>query len=262
MTSISADGRWGGRLTRRPLPEGDPSLDALDATARRDVTASWLARSATERCVGDSFAVIHAALKTLGAERDLVVLAERAIDDEMRHAELCRAMASRYAGRELEPPAELPLRVPKHEGASPELTHRLHVVGQCCMNETLASAFLEASVATTSGQLARAALRELLSDEIDHARLGWAYLASLGERDRGEIGPWLFGMMRANLAIWRNSPRGYAATEAAAAQGVPRAEVIEDALRTAIGELIVPGLDQLGLPTQKIRAWLDGGAPT
>jgi hypothetical protein len=130
------------------------------------------------------------------------------------------------------------------------------------MNETIASAFLEAAVEHASGPMARTALRELLSDEIDHARLGWAFIGSLSAEERAEIGPWLFGMMRANLRMWRDAPRTYPMTPELEAQGAPSEAVVEDAILTAVRDLIVPGLERFELPTEKIRAWLAEGAPT
>lgn len=69
-------------------------------------------------------------------------------------------------------------------------------------------------------------------------------------------------MTRENLKVWRDSPRAYPMTDELAAQGAPRELVVEDALSTAIRELVIPGLERLAMPTAKIRAWLDAGAPT
>ena len=259
---IRADGRWGGRLTQRPLLEGDATVEKLSDAERADVAAVWHARAATELRVAESFRVIRDALRDLRADPMLCDLAERAIDDEHRHAEICRVTASRFAGRELDPPAELVLVVPEHRGASAELRSVLWVVGQCCLNETIASAFLEAAVATSHAPMANRALRELLSDEIDHARLGWAFLASVAPELRVQIGPWLPAMARANLKMWRSSPRDYPMTDALARQGAPREAVVEDALVTALRELVVPGFERFGLPTAEIATWLDQGAPT
>src|SRR3954452_1763416 len=135
---IDEHGRWGGRLTSRPLPERDDEIAALSDEERARLAEVWMGRSATERRVGDSFAVICDALRALHVEGEPLRLAERAIDDEMRHAEICRYVASRFHGSELAPPAPLPLVVPELRGASPELKHTLHIVGQCSLNETTA----------------------------------------------------------------------------------------------------------------------------
>mgnify|MGYP001546130774 CR=1 FL=1 len=190
------------------------------------------------------------------------MLAARAIDDERRHAELSHVVASRYAGRDLAAPARLPLTFPRHEQADARLRHVLHVVGQCCLNETIASAFLEAALAGTRTPLATAALRELLSDEIDHARLGWALLASVDDRTRESVAPWLPEMAIANLRMWREAPREYPDDPALAAHGAPTASVVEEALKMAFRDLIIPGFERLGIGVPEIEAWLARGAPT
>ena len=169
---IRPDGRWGGQVTSRALPD-DPSIALLSVEDRRTIAEVWIGRAASERRVATSFELIHDALAGLGAAPELLRLADRAVDDEHRHAELCRLVASRFAGHELAPPALLPHGYPQHPSASESLRRTLWVVGHCLLNETTASAFLEVTLEHATGALARAACRELLSDEIDHARLGW-----------------------------------------------------------------------------------------
>lgn len=260
--TIRRDGRWGGRLSSRPLLAGDTTFEALSEAERTALASVWLARSATEHRVATSFAVIRDSLRALRAEMSLVDLAERAIDDEHRHAEICRVTASSFAGRELEPPPPLPFSHPKHERAPEDLRHALWVVGQCCFNETLASGFLEAACAAATGPMANRALRELLSDEIDHARLGWAFLAGLDPGLRSQLGPWLPALARSNLRMWREAPRDHPETEPFTAQGAPSGSTIEAALLTALRDLVVPGLRAIGLPVAPLSAWLQQGAPT
>lgn len=264
MASFHIDerGRWGGRLTSRPLPERDTEIERLSDDEREGIASVWLGRAATERRVSDAFAVICEALRALHADGDRLRLAERAIDDELRHAEICRYVASRFHGAELPPPPELPLVVPRLEGASPELRHTLHIVGQCSLNETTASAFLEACSDEARCELAQEALRELLSDEIDHARIGWMHLASVSNDVRANVGRLLLPLARENLKMWRQSPRPSAWTEAYAAHGAPSAAVIEDSLVCAIRDLVIPGFALLEIPVAPVEAWLASGAPT
>ncbi|MBK7583271.1 MAG: hypothetical protein IPI67_24140 [Myxococcales bacterium] len=259
---IRADGRWGGRLTGRPLLSGDATVDGLAETERSELAAVWLARSATEFRVASSFEVIRDALTALRTDRSLVELAERAIDDEHRHAEICRYTASCFAAHELELPDALPFSYPQHERAAEDVRHALWVVGHCCFNETLASGFLEAASTAATGPMAHRALQELLSDEIDHARLGWAFLAGLEPRLRTAIGPWLPGLARANLRMWRESPRDYPGTDQFVEQGAPSAELINGALMTALRDLILPGFEALALPVAPLASWFAEGAPT
>jgi hypothetical protein len=254
--------RWGGRLTSRPLPERDAELEALAPAQRDQLSAIWLARAASEQRVAGAFEVVRDALQDLGSEPQLCALAARAVDDEHRHAELARQVASRFAGRELEPPARLTLVVPEHRGAPDRLRPSLHVLGHSAMNETFASAFLEAALGPCRAPYARASLRELLSDEVDHARIGWAHLAALRTEQRAELAPWLDSLVRANLKMWRDSGREYPSDPALHRHGAPSVEVVESALLGAVRDLIIPGLDQFGIPTRGLRSWLESGAPT
>jgi hypothetical protein len=262
-TEHGARGRWGGRLTKRPLPSYDPSIEALEPDDRRAIAQVWIARAAMERRVADAFEVIRGALSRRRAAPAFIALAERAIDDEYRHAELSRVVASRFAGTELAPPRRLSLELPRHAGATPALRDTLYVVGQCVLNETTASAFLEVCLAHARGELARTALRELLSDEIDHGRIGWAHLASLARPLRAEVGRWLLPMAFLNLRTWRaHSPHDPRHRDAWTLHGAPPADVTDAALVDALRTLIVPGLEELRIPTDALRAWLDDGAPT
>ena len=259
---IRSDGRWRGRLTQRPLLSGDETVDALGDDKRTELARVWLARSATEYRVASSFEVIRDALAALRADPSLVTLADRAIDDEHRHAEICRFTASCFAGKELELPAPLPFSYPQHASAPEELRRALWVVGQCCFNETLASGFLETASSSASAPMAHRALSELLSDEIDHARLGWAFLAGLEPKLRAGVEPWVPALARSNLRMWRESPRDYPATPDFIAKGAPSGELIEGALLRALRDLILPGLQALALSTGSLSAWLAEGAPT
>ena len=259
----SARGRWKGRLTRRALPREDALMNSLTADERSRLAAIWQHRAAMERRVADSFEQIEAALLRRRAGASLVALAHRAIDDEYRHAELSRLVASRFAGYELPTPPRLTLEVPEHRGATPELRDSLFIVGQCVLNETTAGAFLEVCLSQARGPLAVAALRELLSDEIDHGRIGWAYLASLDERTRAGLSTWLLPMAFLNLREWRReSPDDPDHSPALAWHGAPAASVIHGALVNALESLIVPGLVELGMATTALENWLLEGAPT
>ncbi len=255
-------GRWGGRLTNRPLPGADPEVDALDDSQRAELVAVWLGRTAAERRVADAFEVVRDALEELDAGDELVALATRAVDDEYRHEELSRQVASRFAGRELETPPRLTLVVPEHPGAEGDLLRTLHVLGHCAMNETFASAFLETSLVSAKAPLARAAVQELLSDEIDHARLGWAHLGTLSAARRREVSPWVLPMVRANLKMWRETPRPYSTDAAIHRHGAPPAGAVEAALLGAISDLVIPGLERFELETAPLKAWFEGGAKT
>jgi hypothetical protein len=216
-----------------------------------------------ERRVGDSFELVADALERRGAAAPLLELARRAVDDEYRHEELSRVVASRYAGRDVPRAPRLELVAPEYRGESQDVRDTLTIVGQCVFNETTAGAFLEASLAHARTNLARAALAELLSDEIDHGRIGWAYLAELEPRRRAEVGRWLLPLAYLNLREWRReTPIDPAHQAILIDHGEPPGAVLHAALVDALRTLIVPGLVALGLDTGPIERWLDAGADT
>lgn len=256
-------GRYRGALTSRAEPNADPTIATLPRTTRDELSAIWLVRAAMERRVADAFSVIHSALASRQAPPELVELAARAIDDEYRHAELSRLVASRYAGREVSSPARLPLEVPRLAGARPELRETLHIVGQCILNETTAAAYLELCAHHAEGETARWAIRELLADEIDHARIGWAHIASLGVAARHELSDWLLPLAYLNLRVWRKETidEGYSGG-ALAAHGAPAPADVEAALLAAQRGLICAGFEHVGVDASELEAWLASGADT
>jgi len=236
--------RWGGKLTSRPLPEADATIDALDDDSRRVIANSWLGRAAAERRAADIFTLMHRSLVAVREQPALIELAARGIDDELRHAELCLLVARNYAGRDVEPP-RLELVPPHHEGASEDLRYSLWIVGQCALNETTASAFLEACLEQSTAPLAHAALRELLSDEIDHARIGWAHLAGVDADRRRAIAEWLPRMIDANRREWQ---RALAADDDRyAAHGFISRASLFAAIDAADRDVILPGLARVGI---------------
>src|SRR4051812_22072839 len=58
-------------------------------------------------------------------------------------------------------------------------------------------------LAHARGPLVLSALRELLSDEIDHGRIGWAHLAALDRSTRNEVSRWLLPMTYLNPRLWQ-----------------------------------------------------------
>ncbi|MDP3274537.1 MAG: hypothetical protein Q8Q09_05035 [Deltaproteobacteria bacterium] len=262
-TPLRVDGRWGGKVTRRELPANSPEIATLSLVDRASLANLWLSQSATERRVAESFAVVHRALVALSADKNLIEIAERGIDDEHRHAALCHHMAEQYAGRELATAPTLPFVHPAHREASSEAERQaLFVIGQCVFNETLASAYLEAAMSKATAPIARAALSELLSDEIDHARIGWAFLSMLEPSARQSLQSWMLPLAVCNLREWRAVAKPIEHAEVLEAHGAPSYITVQEALLEGLSSLVVPGLQTMGFDVSSMRAWLDQGAVT
>lgn len=258
---ISAEGRWGGAVTSRALPDVDGEVTEIAPAMREHLARIWLSQAATEARVAQSFALVHESLVELGADAGLVAVSKRAIDDEHRHTMLCREMARRYLGAEVTATPELPFSPPRHEAAaSDEVRRALWVIGQCAFNETFASAYLSLCHERAEVAVARAALRELLSDEIDHARIGWAWLSTLPSKLRPSVDDWLLPLAVCNLREWRSVR--LAEDASLVRHGIPCAADVEEALVDALRDLIVPGLVHTGCDTRAIERWIVGGAAT
>jgi hypothetical protein len=230
----------------RAVSAHDASIESLSEDERRIVGRVWLHRAESE---------ITAALAFSDLARDLLVepaaptvrwLAVRAAADEMRHSEICRRIANRYLDANEPLPEPRPCE-PARFGDCPESLNRvLRVVLHTCMSEALGSAALKRLLDEATSPTVRAALHELLRDEIDHARIGYAHLASglvsraYKEQVRRAI-PTLIELLR---RVWLtegssappNTPVGHGGLTPG---GV--AEVLDD----SISNLILPGLDQV-----------------
>lgn len=261
MIAVSPTGRWGGEITARPLPDAADELADLDPSIRTALAEVWWVQSATELRVASSFDVVHRALTALGAEPPLVALAARAVDDEHRHAALCLEMSRRLSGAPVEAPPPLPIQQPSHPLALDDHErHALFVVGQCAFNETFANGYLTTAYHGATSPLARAAIGELLRDEIDHSRLGWAYLSTVPASRRARLSDWLVPLAITNLREWIESATRH--ERSFTAHGVPSGEAVREALHEVMREVMVPGFAHVGLDTRNLEIWVRAGMPT
>ena len=161
------------------IPWDSPVDPSLAPEARRLVGEAWRARWTQEHLAVGAFSLLALELAGLGCDSVLLAMVTRAAADEARHADLCRRLAARHLGE-----AAVAVRVRGVPGfapypeRSPEERALLHVVEMCCLNETFTGAYFTEMIERTTDPLARAAVLSLLEDEIDHGRVGWAYLAA------------------------------------------------------------------------------------
>ncbi len=237
-----------GPLTRRPLPDHDPQIEALDPDTRRQIGEIWAERARSELGAGSGFAIVVTHLYRLGADPLVIRLATKAAHDEVRHAELCRLLAEAYLGRAIEMPRPKRVGMPAHEGASEALRMHLHVFGLCCLNETIAAGFVEACLETSEAPLVRAIQREHLADEVDHARVGWAHFASdaVSDEIRAGVSAWAARLVKINRGVWHD--RIGALPEAGVpAHGYPSRARLIRAVDETIRDVVLPGLAHVGI---------------
>jgi hypothetical protein len=245
------------KLTRRSVEWGDDSVEGLAPREREAIATMWATRAEAELRVGIRLAFISTELLLLNADPQVLALATRAPSDEIRHAELCRRVASRYRGIDVPWPACSGSPMVERHGSSAEYRCAVELLGMCCISETLASAYLQACYSAARARLAREALSELLADEIEHARLGFAHLASsqVEASIRTQLSGPLVHLLEAALHVWTTQ------NPCPIAGGVPEHGLLPDEqVRSivigAVGDLVLPGLTELGIDTRPAKSWL------
>jgi hypothetical protein len=261
---LTLDSTGGG--SRRAIPWERLDAGALGEDARRVVGASWLERMRQEHLAVGAFALLARELAHDGCSSIVLSLVTRASCDEVRHAEVCRRFAIELLGADAVPARFRGLpKVPMHAGVASGDRALFHVVEMCCLSETLTGVFFTEMLARTKDGVARAAVESLLEDEIDHGRVGWAYLAERTHERRAqglaEALPAMLertfrvvlgrtdGSSRRDSAAMRDSE----ATERCAYLG-PRAA--SDVYRRALHRVILPGFEELGVDLRASRALL------
>jgi hypothetical protein len=152
------------------LPELD--FTSMPATTRRALADRWAKDAELEHASVASFSQLSLALLAAGAPPRLVAEAHEAALDEIRHAEICYALASGYGGRSLGPG---PLPVPPMASGDPvALAVETFIDG--CVGETAAALVAAMSADGCEHPTVARALREIAEDEQRHAELAWRIL--------------------------------------------------------------------------------------
>lgn len=236
----------------KALPFDDPSVTALDDATRAAVATHWLHRAKAELEVGRAFEAMGQRLAPRASALVLEMLA-RSADEEVRHAAICVRLAETYAGAPVRAPQVDAVRLPSFGfDADPELEDALLVAGMCCVNETIATAWLGTCLEAATAPLAIAANKVHLTDEIDHARLGWAHVADVSRATKAKLGALIGPLVAANVPSWERADPDLpaAGVESHGLLGVARTRaVVRDAVRT----LVLPGFAHVGIDTSRAR---------
>jgi hypothetical protein len=238
------------------MPERDDRIEALDGPTRRAVADTWQRRAGEELKVAAAFSMLCRELLETGADGDVVLAASRAIHDEVRHGEICRALASRYRGEDVGWPPPVALKLRLAPARSPAQT-LLNVAEMCCANEAVSATYLDASFAGATGPCARAALRELLRDEVEHARFGWIYVGRAVESPtaRTALGNHIFPIVKHVVGCWFDDS-AITIRDGMPADGLPSVAVMRACAVTAMRDLVLPGFARLGFDVVDAQCWL------
>jgi hypothetical protein len=241
------------------LPD-DPALTTLGKEVRSAVALGWRRRARNELSTSTVFADLTRSLVGIAAPHALVLQAAGAVADEVRHAEICFHVARAYWPDCPAPdasPVVAALRTAPGDGAA--LATVLYVVLQSCLNEGVAAAYLQRCLTEATSPLARAAVRDILEDEVHHARLGWSLLASSAMRPE-----WRSGVAEALPTLLERVADAWTAADepdvpaAPVGHGTIPTRDMAGVVRGAYEDLILPGFDRVGVDSRRARAWWSG----
>ena len=145
----------------------------LSAEQRRILAARWLRAGLYEHASIASFARFTLDLMVHGAPPELLLAAQRAAADEIRHARMCFGLAAAY-GEPVEPAKlELGAALPM----SADLVQlAVDTAKEGCIGETLAAIRAAEQLARATDPAVRSVLATLVEDEGEHAELAWRTL--------------------------------------------------------------------------------------
>jgi len=206
--------------------------------------------------VAAGFAAITAELVEQGAADSVLKIVARAVRDEVHHAEISVEIAARYRGADVVWPPAQPVHVPVLAPAEGAFRTTLLVVAMCCINETLACAILEKQLSQAKALLARAALQTILADEIEHARAGWAHMASthVTASMKRDVGRWLPRLLNARLRDLLDEDSPFPG-EQCPDHGILTRKVRKEVVASTLAEVVFPGFARAGVDPSKAKEW-------
>ena len=145
-----------------------------DGDLRARLALAWTELGRMEHASIAAFARFTLELLAFGAPPDLVEQAQAAMADETRHAKLCFALASAYAGRAIGPGVlEMSGVSVSADLASSALTAFI----EGCIGETVAAAEANEAAASATDPPIATLFAGIAEDEARHAALAWRFIA-------------------------------------------------------------------------------------
>jgi len=245
---------WFEYCSGRPLVEGTEVL-AAPAVRRTDwanlacpaatgiadaLTDAWLADAAAEHASVAAFSRVVVELMAVGAPPALLEDTLRAAADEVRHAQACYGMASRFTSA-IHGPGPLPSATPR---ASTLVQVAVDAFLEGCVGETTAALVAERGAALAQDPHTQEVLAGIAKDEAEHAALAWRTvkwaLESGGADVAGALRHAFADLPPASFAAtpdhadWHRFGR-LSADELAAAARDARREIVAPMLRALLG---------------------------
>jgi hypothetical protein len=150
-----------------------PNLAGLSPSERAELAAHWARLGQMEHASIAAFARFNLQLLSLAAPADLVEGCNRALADETRHARLCFALASHYAGTKLGPD-RLDIQHCFEDNSLPAVMKL--VLSEGCIGETVAALEALDEAASATDPVVRGVLERIAREEQAHAELAFKFM--------------------------------------------------------------------------------------
>lgn len=224
------------------------------------IARTWAERAQAELGASRRFRDLFIRMQQWNVHPHILKRVEQAEEEEDLHAFLCAKMARKFGHK-------TGFSTPK--GISTEDTfswHRLReidrllldVVLMGCITESLNASLLN-SIYTNSGQTeAGKLIHRILKDEVQHAQIGWAYLAEqCTHRDCSFVSEYLVEMVERSINDELFLPITDSAEENSYQYGVmPQKERHNQCIMT-LREVVCAGFEHAGIDTTSLRIWIE-----
>ncbi len=150
-----------------------PTCTGLDRARRSHLARFWASVGLNEHASIASFHRVALELMAFGAPAPLIAGAQRAADDELRHARRAFTLASAFAGAPVGPTV---LSVDGFSLAASRAELAARSVREGCVEETVSVGVASAMLAVATDPAVRSVLSGIVDDEIRHAVFSWRLL--------------------------------------------------------------------------------------
>jgi len=224
---------------------------------RARAIATWRARMVNEHISARVFAALIPQMMNAGLAPRWMEEVTGMIADELRHGRQCAAVVHALGGEAV---SDMPALadVPTHSDAPPLEAVLRNIMTISCLHETVAVALIRGEHQAVGPPQMQETLRQILGDEVRHARFGWMVLRELAP----DLSPDLKRRLAEYLVIafhhlreheLSHLPTGYTPSQEEEAVGVCDGQDARTLFFDTVREVIIPGLEAHGIAAQ--RAW-------
>ena len=204
------------------------------------LASQWFQRAKSERDAHHRFLQIGREIQKHPTLSVLQEQLQQAAADELRHIDLCTAQVHRFGGKKLD-------SYPGFQPFFPQQPLRELVVLFCVMETINAAMLVEAKEYLTDSDL-RSTCHDILKDEVQHARIGWAALSLSSKEEREDV--WtnllsIFRCARIDVVLQKTSIEKHSPEWGLFGRDL-RLRILDQTMET----VIFPGFWSLGLNTQ------------